>query len=422
MRTPSRQRPEAPDIHFAWLVRLRWLVWLGLSLLTAWATLGLDTRLPLAWVLAVLALGFGSNGAAWVWRRRGRITEDVLLALMLADTALTTLYFALTGGPFNPFTTLYLVNIALGTLVLSRGRQWVQLGASFAGFASLFWLEKLAPEGLELPNHAALMRLHLAGMLLAFMLAAAFIVYFMQRVLAALRAREAELEAARKLAALTTLAAGAAHELATPLGTIAVVSRELERTLAQMPLTAGALDDVRLVRAQVDRCRAILHSMSASSGEMAGEPVTRLDAATWLSDALKDVQGAERVETPAPATLEGLAVEGPRAALAQALKNLVKNALDATPHDGRVTLSVRPDGGALTVEVRDRGPGLPEDVLARVGEPFFTTKEPGRGMGLGVFLARTLAEQLGGHLSLESKAGAGTVARFTVPRSEGGAS
>jgi hypothetical protein len=85
MRTPSHQRPEAPDIHFAWRVRLRWLVWLALLLLTAWATLGLDTRLPLAWVLAVLALGFGSNGAAWAWRRHGRVTEGSLLARTLAE-------------------------------------------------------------------------------------------------------------------------------------------------------------------------------------------------------------------------------------------------------------------------------------------------------------------------------------------------
>ena len=421
MPTPSLQRPEAHDINFAWLVRLRWLVWLGLGALTAWATLGLGIRVQVAWVVAMLALGLASNGAAWAWHRRRHATEGALLALMLTDTALTTLYFFLTGGPFNPFTTLYLVNIVLGTLVLSRGRQWVQLGASFFGFASLFWLEKLAPDSLQLPNHAEMMRLHLTGMLVAFALAAGFIVTFMQRVQLALKTREVELESARKLAALTTLAAGAAHELATPLGTIAVVSKELERSLSKVTLPDGALDDVRLMRSQVDRCRAILQGMSASSGELAGEPVTRFAAAAWLDDALKDVKGVERVTAPERTALDGLAVEGPRAALAQALKNLVKNALEATPGEGRVTVAVRRDGDALTVDVSDEGPGMPAQVLTRVGEPFFTTKEPGRGMGLGVFLARTLAEQLGGQLSFESREGAGTVAHFRVPRSEGGA-
>ncbi|MEW6434762.1 MAG: ATP-binding protein [Myxococcota bacterium] len=416
MRTLTSRRLEAPDINFAWLVRLRWLVWLGLVGLTAWATWGLGIRVHVGWVLAMPALGLVSNAAAWAWHRRAHATEGSLLALMLTDTALTTLYFFLTGGPFNPFTTLYLVNIVLGTLVLSRTRQWVQVGASLLGFASLFWLERLAPDSLELPNHAQLMRLHLTGMLLAFAAAAAFIVTFMQRVQSALKARDVELESARKLAALTTLAAGAAHELATPLGTIAVVSKELERALAKVTLPDGALDDVRLVRAQVDRCRDILQGMSVSSGELAGEPVTRFSAAAWLGDALKDVKGAERVALPEQARLDGVEVEGPRAALAQALKNLVKNALEATPGDGRVTVAFRSDGDALTLAVSDQGPGIPAEVLSRVGEPFFTTKEPGRGMGLGVFLARTLAEQLGGRLSFESREGAGTTAHFTVPR------
>ncbi|MEW5741671.1 MAG: ATP-binding protein [Myxococcota bacterium] len=416
MPSSPLRRLEAHDINFDWLVRLRWLVWGGLTALTGWAAWGLSIRFPLGWVAVLLGVGFASNAVAFGWHRRRHASERALLTLMLADTALSTAYFFLTGGPFNPFTALYLVNIVLGTLVLSRARQWVQLGASSAGFAALFVLEKLAPEGLRLPNHQEMMRLHLTGMLVAFAFAAAFIVYFMQRVQAALKAREGELESARKLAALTTLAAGAAHELATPLGTIALVSKELERALAKVELPAGALDDLKLVRSQVDRCREILQGMSASSGELAGEPVTRFPAAAWISDALKDVKGGDRVALPEAGALDGVEVTGPRAALAQALKNLVKNALDASGPSGTVQLALRQDEASLTIDVGDSGPGMPAAVLARVGEPFFTTKEPGRGMGLGVFLARTLAEQLGGRLSYDSREGGGTVAHFSVSR------
>lgn len=410
--------PEAHDINFAWLVRLRWLLWPGLCALTGWAALGLGIRLPLGWVLGVLGLGLGSNVVAYAWHRARRASEGAVSGLMLADTLLVTLYFFLTGGPFNPFTTLYLVNVVLSTLVLSRRRQWLQLAASFAGFASLFWLEALAPRGLKLPNHAEMMRLHLTGMLVAFALAAAFIVYFMQRVQSALKARERELESAHKLAALTTLAAGAAHELATPLGTIAVVSKELERALADVALPDGALEDVKLVRSQVERCRAILHGMSASSGELAGEALTHFTVSAWLDDALTPIDDASRVRRPADESLTTAQVRGPRAALAQALRNLVKNALQAG--DGPVTLGVEPTVTTLTLTVRDEGGGMAPGVLARVGEPFFTTREPGRGMGLGVFLARTLAEQLGGRLEYESGAG-GTTARLTLPLAQGDA-
>lgn len=409
------QRAHPHDVNTAWLVKLRWLVWVGHVVVVLWATQGLAIRLPLPWVSVILALGLGSNFGLWAWLRRGgHSSAGLVLAVMLTDTVLQTGYFFLTGGPFNPFTALYLVNLVLGTLVLSQTQQWIQLGASFLGFASLFWLERLAPDSLRLPNHLEMMRLHLGGMLLAFAVAAAFIVYFMQRVHASVRARDAELESARKLAALTTLAAGAAHELATPLGTIALVSKELEHTLGRLPAPPPCLEDVRLVREQVARCRAILQGMSGASGELAGEAMARFTAAAWLADAVAELSGlSERQRVTVEASDDELV--GPRAALTLALKNLVKNALEATPPPKGVTVRSSRQAGALVVEVIDEGGGVDPAVMARIGEPFFTTREPGRGMGLGVFLARTLAEQLGGSLTLESRAGRGTTVRLVIP-------
>jgi len=405
-------RSHAHDVNTAWLVRLRWLVWAGHVVLALWATQLLSIRLPVPWISVLIALGLGSNLALGAWLRRGgRSSATLVLSVMLTDTVLQTGYFFLTGGPFNPFTTLYLVNLVLGTLVLSRAQQWVQLAVSFLAFASLFWLERLAPDSLRLPNHQEMMRLHLGGMLVAFAVAAGFIVYFMQRVHAAMRARDAELESARKLAALTTLAAGAAHELATPLGTIAVVSKELERALGRLPAPAACLDDVKLVREQVARCRGILQSMSGASGELAGEAMVRFPVSAWLSDAVGGLAERDRVVLE-PTTDE---VRGPRAALTQALKNLVKNGLDATAAPRGVKVRCDRVLGSVVVEVIDEGRGIPAQVLARIGEPFFTTREPGRGMGLGVFLARTLAEQLGGTLAFESEEGRGTTVRLVLP-------
>jgi two-component system sensor histidine kinase RegB len=108
-------------------------------------------------------------------------------------------------------------------------------------------------------------------------------------------------------------------------------------------------------------------------------------------------------------------VEGPPKALARALRSLLKNALQASPAGSRVDLRFQVAGAEVRVEVADRGAGIPPDVLARVGEPFFTTKMPGEGMGLGLFLTRALAEQLGGALDLESQPGKGTTARLRLP-------
>lgn len=406
------RRAQVHDVNTAWLVRLRWLVWSGHVVLAVWATQLLSIRLPVPWIAVIIALGLGSNLGLWAWLRRGgRSSASLVLSVMLTDTMLQTGYFFLTGGPFNPFTALYLVNLVLGTLVLSRTQQWIQLVASFLAFASLFWLERLAPDSLQLPDHGEMMRLHLGGMLVAFAVAAGFIVYFMQRVHSAMRVRDAELEAARKLAALTTLAAGAAHELATPLGTIAIASKELEHALGRLAVPAACLDDVRLVREQVARCREILQSMSGASGEVAGESMVRFPVSAWLADAVAGLTERDRVVLE-PSPVE---VRGPRAALTQALKNLVKNGLEATSSPRGVKVRCDRQASAVVVEVIDEGGGVPPHVLARIGEPFFTTREPGRGMGLGVFLARTLAEQLGGTLAFESEEGRGTTVRLVLP-------
>jgi len=404
------------DVSLPWFRWVRRAVWGCQLLLLLWAWLGLRIHLQVAWLLALIAVGFGSDALAWWWQRRG-VSEDRLLALMLLDTALHTGVFALSGGPFNPFTALYLVNIVLAALVLSKARQWAQLLASLLGFAALFLVDKVAPATWELPNHQELMRLHLAGMWLAFVVSAGFIVSFVQRLLTALRGQERQLSEARrlsaqheKLAALTTLAAGAAHELATPLGTIAVASHEMSRALEKLEVPPSLRDDAKLVREQVERCRAILQSMSARSGELAGEALTTFPVDTWVAEATADLRGAERVQNPgAP----GLVVTGPRAALAQALRNLVKNALEAST--GPVVVEAAQREGALTLWVRDRGPGLDASTASRLGEPFFTTKAVGKGMGLGVFLARTLAQQLGGALTFDSRPGEGTTAALSLP-------
>jgi two-component system sensor histidine kinase RegB len=306
----------------------------------------------------------------------------------------------------------------LAALVLSRARQWVVLGAQLVGFASLFLVERVAPSTWALPGHQELMRLHLAGMWIAFVVASAFIVYFVQRVIAALARQQRDLTEARrlqtqheKLAALTTLAAGAAHELATPLGTIAIASHDMVRALAALEVPASLKADAALVREQVERCRTILQSLSMRSGALVGERLTTFAASAWVDDALSGLPHRERVVVT---SLPPVQLTGPREALAQALRNLVKNALEASSTE--VTLALTPDASrALTVEVTDRGEGLAPEALERIGEPFFTTKPVGRGMGLGVFLCRTLAQQLGGSVTYRSRQGEGTTATLALP-------
>jgi two-component system sensor histidine kinase RegB len=428
--------PETHGINLSWLSTLRWGALAGqvATILVVDRVMGI--ALPLAPLAAVLAIGAVSNVALGPWRRHADLSDGMLAAVLLLDVVLLTAVLYLTGGPFNPFSFLYLVNVALAAVILPSPWPWALAGVSLALFGGLFF----AHVPLPIVDHAGHgdhvsadhpISMHVQGMWVAFGVAAAFIVYFIQRVRGALAARDAELGEARsaaarseKLASLATLAAGAAHELATPLSTIAVVAKELERALGAAAggthpdaTESSTVADARLIREQVERCRSILVQMAADAGESAGEALATLPLATVLASATADLAGRARIEIAIdPAVAAAALVHVPPRALAQALRGVLKNALEASTG----TVDVRLESRAATwrLSVHDRGPGMAPDVLAHAGEPFFTTKNGdglARGMGLGLFLARVVLERLGGGLALDSAPGRGTTATLTLP-------
>ncbi len=254
-------------------------------------------------------------------------------------------------------------------------------------------------------------------MWIAFAIAASLTAYFIGKVAEALRRREQQVlelqqQVSRneRLASLVTLAAGAAHELGTPLASIAVVSKEIERALAGRD--AELADDARLIRSEVDRCRRILHDMSARGAEATGEAPVRIALSELAERVLAHFSPEQRTWIQVTASGSGLA---PPEAAARAVAALVKNALEASPPGVPVALHLGRTAGSIVVRVTDSGSGMPPEILNRIAEPFFTTKEPGRGMGLGLFLVRLFAERLGGQLRFESEPGRGTVATLELP-------
>jgi two-component system sensor histidine kinase RegB len=410
----------------AWLVHLHWWAIVGQGVVIVAAQEVAHIGLPVVTLAALICLEVVGNVALRAWATRSRVTDTGIAVVMLLDVVVLTALLDLTGGVSNPFSTLYLVNVALAAVVLPPRLSWALMTASLLGFGFLFVHEAFVGPSHHVTVHLdqhQVMDAHLRGMWVAFALSAVFIVFFVQRVSSALAARERELQAARveaerreKLASLATLAAGAAHELSTPLSTIAVVAKELQRSLAEA-VSQDVRSDLQLVRDQVGRCREILDRMAAHAGENAGEPLATITADEWVDSALDGFPASARVTVGV--SVAGETIHGPPRALADALRGLLKNAVQASPPGESVTLRVVAEGGFLRASVQDRGPGMPPDVLARVGEPFFTTKVPGEGMGLGLFLTRALAEQLGGEFHITSRAGAGTEASITLPAAAG---
>jgi two-component system sensor histidine kinase RegB len=421
-----RERAPAPvdphRIKLYWLLKLHWGAIVGqvvaVLVLPAW----LGIRLPTARLLTVVLVQGLVMLAMDVWTRQVvRAREAAIATVMLFDAAVLTTMLLLAGGYANPFSMLYVVNVALAAVMLRPAWAWALAGASLLAFGSLFAFGGAGGHHLALPeiDHEQLLVLHMRGMWVALAISALLIVYIVQRVTRELEERESELAAARslgarreKIASLGTLAAGAAHELSTPLSVIAVVTRELQRSLAESPT---AQEDLLLIKQQLTRCQDILQHMAAHAGENAGEPFVSFTLAAWSQAALDGLPGGERVRVLPLVDLTAHEVEGPSKALSRALRSLLKNALQASPRDAPVDLSFRVSGGEVRAAVVDRGTGIAPEILARIGEPFFTTKVPGEGMGLGLFLTRALAEQLGGALDLESAPGKGTTATLRLP-------
>jgi two-component system sensor histidine kinase RegB len=335
------------------------------------------------------------------------------------DTVALTGIFAATGGPANPFTLLYLVQITLSAVILHKAWTWTLGALSTLGYGSLFWVTASVPgHGAHEPADA--MAGHLLGMWIAFTLAAGVITFFIGTVSETLRRRQKEIlnlqqQVARqeRLASLVTLAAGAAHEMGTPLGTIAIAAHEIERAAGETAVSELS-GDARLIREQVERCREILARMSARGGEPLGEAPVRIQPKQLFARVKENLPAGLRsrliIETPPNLG----SVELPVEATAQALSALVNNGFDASA-GGAVSLSMSAGENGVRFVVSDQGEGMDPATVARVAEPFFTTKPAGKGMGLGAFLAHLFATRMGGSLVYDSAPGKGTTAMLSLP-------
>ena len=415
-------RDFAPDLALPWVVRLRYGIACGEAAIILGMSFAFRLTVPLLWMFAILSVVIGTN---LLLSRKPQVStrfpQATLGAIFVLDTLCLTVMLGLTGGSSNPFSLLYLVQITLSAVVLKKTWTWALGVLSTICFGLLFPFHVPAP-AFEAHHDLKDLSPHLIGMWVAFIVAAGLITFFTGKVSDDLREREhqvltlqEQIAKNERLASLATLAAGAAHELGTPLGTIAVVSRELERISAQLPDGDDIREDAKLIRSEVERCRLILQRMSVEGAEPMGEAPRRILLTELLDETLVLFSESQRASVRLNVPDAGVAVVLPVQATTHSLAALIKNALDASVDDGNITIRAERRSSLITFSVADSGEGMPDHILRRIAEPFFTTKAPGKGMGLGTFLVRTFAERLGGDLSFESIPGKGTTARLDLP-------
>jgi two-component system sensor histidine kinase RegB len=422
-------------VNASWLITLRWVAVIGqvLTILAVIWILKIEIAATgaLAAVIGVTAI---SNLLLSFWFSRNQPAEnppDITLGLvMVMDMlSLTCLLFA-TGGPSNPFAFFFFVNLSLCALILNRNWAWALNILSILCFAALLFQHHPISEldfgfALEPIRATGEVTIPQAGLLIAFSTCASVIVYFMTRLTSELRQQELDLRRAQvvqarseKLEALGTLAAGTAHELATPLSTIAIVARDVEKAFdehpPEFPGAEDVIEDVHLIRSQLDRCRNILDRMAGQAGQAIGETLSQITVKQLMEEILQELPDRKRISSQFEHEVSNAYVKVPLIGLSQALRGLFQNALDADA-TGKIQLTVDRVHDRCRWVLEDRGEGMTQEVLQRLSEPFFTTKQPGKGMGLGVFLARNVIERLDGTLQFDSVANQGTTVTFVLP-------
>jgi two-component system sensor histidine kinase RegB len=453
---PLSGRSSRPAVTPLWLLTLRWVAVVGQLVTIAGVRWLFDVEIRLAPLLSIVGVTAATNLACDLYlrriRRRGDTTQatgqssssqtqtrfgtaqfstalfrgQTLFGLLMALDLLSLtglLYF--TGGPSNPFAIFYFVNLALAAVVLPSRWAWSLTAMAIVCFCALFIdhvpLQALDQVPAGSPGRRFL-NLQQVGLLAAFTACMLVINRFITRINEELHARDAQLRLAderraksERFESLATLAAGAGHELASPLSTIAVAAGELTRHLEGANVAPTVREDLSLIRSELAHCRSILDRLAGTMGQAVGGELTSVEVPSLIDDVVAGLRHSERVRVRLDYAVREKTVVAPMTSLSQAVRGLVQNALDASEPLGIVDFTAGMDGDQLRLEVADRGPGMPPDVLARAGEPFFTTKEPGRGMGLGLFLTRSVVERLGGTLELTSAPHQGTTAIIRLP-------
>lgn len=441
MPLPPLIRPQVnafPTLDTAiWLLHLRWVAVAGQLLTMAVVAVGFDIVLPTWQLISLIGITATTNTAYAWWlsklhgsglQRTERLTNDqVVPMLMLSDIVVLTGMLYLSAGIANPFSLFYFVNIAVAGAIITPAWAWIIWATTVGSVALLLSrsqpIEVLSASSLlaasELPARWTIPKL---GFMVSFATCSGVITYFITVLTGELRQRETALKEAeeerirsRQLEGLATLAAGAGHELATPLTTIAVVASELSRALEKLEVPQTVSNDVALIRSELNRCREILDRMTSAAGDAAGERLRDVNLEELIDETLLGLREPERIQVSIAAEVKGIRKLLPVQAVAQAIRNLLQNALDASEDGAVVQLQAIMDDEHWRISVIDKGSGMPADVLQRIGEPFFTTKEPGRGMGLGLHLTQNVIRRLDGELKFTSEVGQGTNAVITLP-------
>ncbi len=428
---PKVQQSGAGWLRLRTLTRLRWIAVAGQLVAVLGVFYGLGFPLPLGLCLLLISLSAWLNIFLHIRHVDGaRLTARLATILLGYDICQISGLLFLTGGLENPFSVLLLVPVIVSASALPFAHILVLAAVTIASATVLAFRHEPLPwfpgQVLEIPF------LYVIGIWLSLVAGLVFIAVYVHRIASdarqmsnALAATEAVFARAQRLHALDGLAAAAAHELGTPLATISLVTKEMLRATGS---DTQQTEDIELLKSQADRCREILAKLTSLGDELDMQFI-RLPLGQLLEEVVApyrepgsgiDIAIFPQTIDPADGTPEPVGRRDP--SILYGLGNIVENAVDFAK--SRVEITADWDGDRVSIMIADDGPGIPPEILNRLGDPYVTTRphknkgDAESGLGLGFFIAKTLLERSGATLSLRNRVPpeSGAIVRVVWPR------
>jgi two-component system sensor histidine kinase RegB len=406
------------------LFRLRniTMMFVMVMVLLAWFALGIN--LPVVPIgLILVTMGVINLVTRRVIGRSREISDRVIFNQLVIDIFSFSLILYFSGGATNPFTFFYLIPLAISATIIPGRRTWI-LAVLTVGIYSLLLkyyvpLTYFGHEHHDMSAHDGLFTQHIIGMWFGFGVSATLVTWFVTYLSRELKQRDRDIAEARRrelrdqqMITLGTLAAGTAHELGTPLASLAIVTGELTQGYdpAQHP---ELFADQATLRREIQRCKDILSQLAETVGESraeTGHPVEAQEFVERIVDRWRQQRSVPPCETHLP--------DGPLArnliydqTIAQAMINLLNNSADVTAE--KVSINISATEQALQIDILDDGDGFSDEAIAMAGEFSFTSKP--HGMGIGLFLALTTLRRAGGDVQFMRQNPAGTCTRVMLP-------
>jgi len=394
------------------LCQIRSIVIVGLLAITCWFHFFGSFPYPSLPMFLILLLTAVINVSIMLRLRSDKpVSENEFFANLLLDVFFLTLVLYFTGGSTNPIVSFYLLPLIISAAILRPAYTWVIAFLSI-GFYTLMLFHYQPLALFTTPAHNTMTNAHLLGMWINFGFSALLIAWFVVRMAVALRERSQAVAHSREtglrneqIISVASIAAGTAHEMRTPLATMAVTVDELAFEHPQLK------EEMAVLTEQIARCEAVLHKLVSTSAEDSQLVVTNVGA--LISNLLEDWRLSRPevvLETAIPEYESKLKIRYDKS-LQYALTSLLNNAADASP--GFVSLQIKSLPGWLLIIIEDRGPGIPAEIAGSLGKKSISRKQG--GLGLGVLLGQASIERLGGEVKLSAKQGPGTRLEIRLP-------